>query len=77
MRPAVLPFVFLFGALCFGQIDGESAYADFLQWRKIPENASLKWEAATEKYAAKLTASGVSDVAKLLRIIEARDEGTL
>lgn len=76
MRLAVLPFAFLFAAICFGQIDGEAAYADFLNWRKVPENASLKWEEATAKYAAKLKAAGVGDAAKIIRIIEARDEGT-
>jgi 2-polyprenyl-3-methyl-5-hydroxy-6-metoxy-1,4-benzoquinol methylase len=77
MRLAVLPFALLFGVICFGQINGEAAYAEFLQWQKLPENAGLKWEAATAKYAAKLKAAGVSDVAKVLRIIEARDEATL
>jgi len=74
MRLPVLPFALLFAGICSGQINGAAAYTEFLSWRKVPENAGLSWEAATEKYAATLTAAGVGDVAKTLRIIESRDE---
>ena len=65
-------------ALAFGQIDGEAAYAAFVAWRNAPENRSLTWEHATEKYSAKLIAGGMKpDVAaKTLSIISSRDEGT-
>src|SRR5262245_22668061 len=43
----------------FAQTDGEAAYAAFMAWRNTPENRSLKWEEATEKYSAKLIASGM------------------
>jgi len=62
-------------ALC--QTDGARAYEAFQAWRSEPANASLPWDAAIEKYQAKLSAEGISDgdAAKTIRIITARDEG--
>ncbi|HWD99101.1 MAG TPA: methyltransferase domain-containing protein [Bryobacteraceae bacterium] len=61
----------------FCQIPGGKAYQAFLAWRNEPENAGLAWDAAIEKYRAKLTADGVSEseAAQIIRIITARDEG--
>ena len=63
--------------LGFAQIDGETAYAAFLAWRNAPENRSLKWEEATEKYSTKLIATGMkpAQAAKTISIISSRDEG--
>jgi SAM-dependent methyltransferase len=61
----------------FAQIGGEAAYAAFMAWRNAPENRSLKWEKATEKYSAKLIAGGMkpAEAAKTISIISSRDEG--
>lgn len=74
--------VVLILALCIpvhGQIDGEAAYANFLRWRAVPENARLTWQAATERYAAKLTADGMapSEARQTMSIIASRDEAVL
>ena len=64
--------------ICFCQINGD-AYANFLTWYHAPANSALKWEAAMQKYAAKLKADGCSesDVSKIISIINSRDEATL
>jgi SAM-dependent methyltransferase len=64
---------------CLGQVNRDSAYAEFLNWRKAPENSSLKWESAVEKYSAKLKSQGLGekDVERTIAIISARDEATL
>lgn len=61
----------------FGQVDGEAAYAAFVSWKSTPENRSLAWEAATEKYNAKLIAGGMTkaEAARAISIISSRDEG--
>ena len=81
MRILALTLVLVLASTSVGlcQIDGETAYASFLTWRKAPENTELKWEAAVEKYSAKLKAEGLSDseVSKTMSIIASRDEATL
>jgi SAM-dependent methyltransferase len=79
MRLLALPIVLVFAVICLSQVDGATAYANFLTWRNAPENSGLQWEAATAKYAAKLAAEGLSpsDVSKTISIISARDEATL
>lgn len=64
---------------CLGQIDGGSAYAEFLRWRGVPANSRLQWDAAMQKYAAKLKSGGLTekDVTATLDIISARDEAVL
>lgn len=66
-------------ALCFSQVNGDTAYANFLMWRHMPANSELKWETAMQNYAAKLRADGYSEseVSKIVSIINARDEATL
>ena len=69
--------VALFSVIGFGQVDGAAAYATFISWKSAPENRSLPWEAATEKYGAKLMAGGMTkaEAAKTISIISSRDEG--
>ena len=64
---------------CYGQMDGGAAYAEFLRWRAVPENARLSWEQAGERYLTRLKARGVGgeEAARTWRIIEARDEAAL
>ncbi len=65
--------------ICFCQINGDAAYANFLTWRHAPANSALKWEAAMQKYAAKLKADGCNegDISKIISIVNSRDEATL
>jgi SAM-dependent methyltransferase len=67
------------GRTCCGQIKGESEYAEFVKWQKAPENSTLAWESAIEKYAAKLKSEGRTekDIEGTITIISARDEATL
>jgi SAM-dependent methyltransferase len=78
MRPVIVLLLFGFASAGLCQIDGGIAYEKFLTWRTEPANAGLKWEAAIEKYGAKLRADGLSetDAAKTLSIISSRDEGS-
>lgn len=61
----------------FGQVDATAAYTAFMSWKSAPQNRSLPWEAATEKYNAKLIAEGMTkaEAARTISIISSRDEG--
>ncbi|MBL8221517.1 MAG: methyltransferase domain-containing protein [Bryobacterales bacterium] len=65
-------------SICLSQTSTPSAYTAFLTWRKVPANAALTWEQATEKYEAKLRAEGISPTiaSKTMSIIAAHDEGS-
>lgn len=76
MRLLTLTLVLV--GICFCQTNGD-AYTSFLAWRHAPANSALKWEAALQKYAAKLKADGCSEsqVSKIISVINSRDEATL
>jgi SAM-dependent methyltransferase len=67
----------LTACLALGQIDGGAAYSAFTTWKQAPENRTLKWDAAIQKYKARLIAAGLSKAAaeNTISIITSRDEG--
>jgi SAM-dependent methyltransferase len=52
-----LAVAILTACFTFGQIDGGAAYRAFTAWKQAPENRALQWDAAIEKYKARLIAS--------------------
>lgn len=50
--------------VCLGQINGAEAYQRFLEWKKDPQIAVLKWEDSIQKYRITLKSQGVAAALK-------------
>ena len=63
--------------LCTAQSSADP-YSEFLKWRQANSYSALKWEQQLQKYSAKLKSDGFkdADVARIVDVVTARDEGT-
>ncbi len=65
--------------VCLSQINGAEAYQRFLEWKKDPQVAALRWEDAIQRYKGILKSQGASsdEIEKTINVINARDEAVL